>query len=174
MIQEVFQDLFSPVISNTDIGKMHPYSKVWIYQANKILPKSISDEIHKEVGSFIVDWTSHSQYLKSTGAFVHGVFLILMVDETHHMASGCSIDKSVHFIKKLEAKYNIDLFDRWNFAIFQDQQLYVVNRDTFKVLYDQGKINDETLIFDNLVDTKAKFVSEWVKPIGQSWHRRFV
>ena len=39
-------------------------------------------------------------------------FLVVFVDEKIAQASGCSIDKSVHFVKQLEDEFHINFFDR--------------------------------------------------------------
>jgi len=47
-------------------------------------------------------------------------------------------------------------------------------RMEFAALYKSGEINNETLVFDNLVKTKGDFDKHWVKPLGESWHKRMV
>ena len=97
-----------------------------------------------------------------------------MVDESLAGASGCSIDKSVHFIKQIEQHYGVDLFDRMTFTYKDGETVKSAPRMEFAELYKMGKINDATLVFDNLVKTKGDFTSNWVKPLGESWHKRMV
>ena len=97
-----------------------------------------------------------------------------MVDESLAGASGCSIDKSVHFIKQLEQHYSIDLFDRMTFTYKDGDQVKTAPRDEFAALYQAEKINDTTLVFDNLIKNKGEFEEQWLKPLGESWHKRMV
>ena len=101
-------------------------------------------------------------------------FILLAVDEGQADASGCSIDKSVHFLKQLEAQLDIDLFDRMTFAWKDDSGVKTASSEEFAQLYRAGKIGDDTLVFDNLVKTKAELEENWLKPLNKSWHRRFV
>lgn len=149
-------------------------SRIWIYQSNQPFPSSEIENIKTHLQSFCTSWTSHNRWLKADGAILHDRFIVLMVDETQAGASGCSIDKSVHFIQSLEAKYGVNMFDRMLFAYQQDGEIKTAHRDEFSNLYAQNIINDETLVFDNLVKTKADFEQGWVKPLSQSWHKRMV
>ena len=98
-----------------------------------------------------------------------------MVDESQADASGCSIDKSVAFLKVLQAEYGVDLFNRMIFS-YQDTsgQVYSVDRNTFARLYATEQINDDTLVFDPLVATKQDLDQAFVKKLSQSWHKRMI
>ena len=97
-----------------------------------------------------------------------------MVDETQAGASGCSIDKSVHFIKRLEIDYSTNFFDRLTFAYIKDEEVYTAHQDTFREMYANGAIDDSLKVFDHLVKDKFNFQHHWVKPLSESWHKRMV
>ena len=97
-----------------------------------------------------------------------------MVDERLNMASGCSIDTSVNFIRSLEKKYDLNLFDRFTFSYQKDDKIHTVPKNKFAELYESGEIDESTLVFDNLIRTKEDLVQSWLKPLGKSWHKRFV
>ena len=99
---------------------------------------------------------------------------VLMVDESKAGASGCSIDKSVHFIKSIGSKYQTEMFDRMNFAYKIEDEIKTADREEFVELYNNKTINDDTLVFDNLVSNKADFDQKWIKPLKDSWHSRLV
>lgn len=149
-------------------------SRVWIYQANKPFPEQDWPAINTHVQEFAKNWVSHNRQLKAQGNLIHGQFIVLMVDESQADASGCSIDKSVYFLKQLQAEYGVDLFDRMTFTYKDGNIVKTADRDTFSKLYQEGVIDDQTLVFDNLVATKGDFDESWVKPLGSSWHKRMV
>lgn len=158
----------------TEYQLMSPSSKIWIYQSNKTLEKAIVQKIKSEIAKFVTQWTAHNHALKAWGDFIEGRFIVLMVDESQAGASGCSIDKSVAFVKAIETAIAADFFDRFNFAYRKDDELLSASRDEFETLYKKGEINDNTLVFNNLVQTKAEFEEKWQLPLGQSWHKNFV
>jgi hypothetical protein len=49
--------------------------------------------------NFCIQWTAHGANLKAYGEVRHHRFIVMIVDETAAGASGCSIDKSIHFIR---------------------------------------------------------------------------
>ena len=40
--------------------------------------------------------------------------------------------------------------------------------------YAEGRINDETPVYDNLVNSKGALSTDWLKSLKDSWHFRFV
>ncbi len=149
-------------------------TRVWIYQANQPFQESQASTVKEEINAFVESWTSHNRNLKAYGDLLHDRFVILMVDESMAGASGCSIDKSVYFLKNLQAKYGVDLFDRMNFSFQKEGQVFTLDRNSFSQAYKNGEIDDNTLVFDTLVKNKAEFDKAWVKPLKDSWHKRMV
>lgn len=166
-----------------DLIALDDSARVWIYQAATQLSEYQVENIRKDLLVFLDQWTSHNRNLYTYGNIFHHRFLVLFVDETFADASGCSIDKSVHFIQSLEDKYGVSLMERRDVAVMEkalDEEgedisnIYTISLDTLKEAYESGKINEETLIFDNLVKTKSDFLKKWVVPVKSSWHKRFI
>lgn len=149
-------------------------ARVWIYQANRPFGEADLPQIKKYVNEFAQSWTSHNRQLMAYGDVLHHRFVVLMVDESAAGASGCSIDSSVHFMKKLGEAYGVDLFDRMTFSWMENGEAKSAKSEEFAQLYASGKITDETLVFDNLVKTKGEFDEKWLKPLNESWHKRFI
>lgn len=151
-----------------------PTSRIWIYQSNEPFPATKIPQIQQQVQDFAQAWISHNRQLRAHGDVLHNRFVVLMVDESQADASGCSIDKSVYFLKNLQAQYGVDLFDRMRFSYLEDEEVKTVSREEFAKLYSEGKINDDTLVFDTLVSNKGDFDNHFVKPLSKSWHKRMV
>ena len=149
-------------------------TRVWIYQSNNPIDESQVEAMKKDVQDFVNQWISHNNALSAYGDVLHQRFVVLMVDESRAGASGCSIDKSVYFIKALEQKYALNLFDRMSFSFMKGDEIKTVPRELFAQLYEKGEINDQTLVFDNLVKNKLELETQWVKSLKESWHSRMV
>lgn len=149
-------------------------TRVWIYQSNKAIPDAEVSAIKEHLSQFATQWVSHNRALRAYADLLHNRFVILMVDESQAGASGCSIDASVAFLKSLQAQYHIDLFDRMTFTYELDGKVEAAPREKFAQLYEQGILNDDTLVFDTLVSNKAAFEKEWKKKLSESWHKRMV
>lgn len=151
-----------------------PSTRIWIYQSNEPFPASEIPSVQQQVQEFAQQWISHNRQLRAHGDVLHNRFVVLMVDESQADASGCSIDKSVYFLKNLQAQYGVDLFDRMRFSYLDGEEVKTVSREEFAKLYAEGKINNDTLVFDTLVNNKGDFDQAFVKPLGKSWHKRMV
>jgi len=149
-------------------------TRVWIYQAKAPFSETISKEIEQQLTQFATNWISHNNQLRSYAGLYHNQFIVLMVDESQAGASGCSIDKSVRFLQQIQEHYGVELFDRLTFTYKEGEEIKTAHRTVFSTLYKEGKITDNTLVFDNLVTNKADFEKNWLKPLKDSWHIRMV
>jgi len=145
-------------------------SRVWVYQSDKKLSDSEAEQVQIQLDNFAKSWTAHNNQLKAKGEVRYNRFLILIVDEGHAGASGCSIDKSVHFIKHLEQQYNINLLDRFNLAYREGNEVLSAPRADFEEMLKQGNINSNTIVFNNMVQNLNELQTKWEVPFRDSWH----
>jgi hypothetical protein len=150
-------------------------SRVWIYQADRPFEEGDIMQINEDIERFCEQWTSHNRELRALGGVMHDLFIVLVVDETMASTSGCSIDKSVAFVKSLEQKYHRTLLERNNIAWLDEQeQLHTIPLMELKEAVAAGKMNLQTPVFDNLVATRKEYISRWTVPLGDSWMKRFL
>lgn len=147
-------------------------SRVWVYQSNRAFNDQEQTAIQHELNTFIEHWLAHGNALLAKAEIIYKTFIVLTVDERQHMATGCSIDSSVRMIKGLENKYNLDLFNRFNLSYKDNNQVIVVNKETFETLLQNGTIHSETIVFNNMIQTLEEFESNWEVPMHKSWHNQ--
>jgi hypothetical protein len=145
-------------------------SRVWIYQSDKKLTDEQIQQLQQRLNTFAAEWTAHNNQLKAKAEIRYNRFLILIVDESQAGASGCSIDKSVHFMQKLEQEFGISLFDRFNLAYRDGEEVLSLPRHGFEDLLKQGSINTQTIVFNNLVQNLTELENKWEVPFKDSWH----
>lgn len=149
-----------------------PASRIWIYQSDRELSETEIAKLETQLNQFAQSWTAHNQQLKAAAQIAFNRFIILLVDESQAGASGCSIDKSVRFIKDVESEFNINLFDRFSTAYFDGNEIKTASREQFENLLREGKVNAETIVFNNMVSTLADLQTKWQVPLKNSWHNR--
>lgn len=147
-------------------------SRVWIYQSNRAFTASEATKIEEDLQSFTSQWEAHGAALKSRGELRYNRFVILLVDEVQTLASGCSIDRSAGFIREIELEYGVNMFDRFNMAYKKDGEVYSCTREEFEALLQANEIDNDTIVFNNMVLTKAELDSNWEIPLKNSWHAR--
>jgi hypothetical protein len=147
-------------------------SRVWVYQSDRELSEHEAKQLNELLNNFTAEWTAHNHQLKARAEIRYNRFLILIVDESQAGASGCSIDKSVNFIKRLEQEFGITLLDRFNLAYRDGEKVLSAPRDEFEDLLRSGKINSNTIVYNNLVQNLAQLETKWEVPFKDSWHNQ--
>lgn len=145
-------------------------SRVWVYQADRKLTPGEALQVQMHMDNFTRGWTAHNHQLRAKAEIRYNRFLILIVDESQAGASGCSIDKSVNFMKQLEQEFGINLFDRFNLAYRDGEEVKSVPRQQFEELLKAGTINTETIVYNNLAQNVAELQTKWEVPFKDSWH----
>ncbi|WP_116105529.1 hypothetical protein [Lewinella sp. IMCC34191] len=150
-------------------------SRVWIYGAERALTKDETKLVRERAQEFVSQWVSHSKDLAAGADVLHNRFLVLAVDETQAEASGCSIDGSVNFVKSLGAEIGVDFFNRMRFS-YRDEngKIHTVGREEFKLLYSQGQLKNDSIVFDPLVKELGELRQIFERPLEDSWHSRMV
>jgi hypothetical protein len=152
-----------------------PDSRVWVYTSSRPLAEAEVVFVQKNLDAFCQQWTAHNNALKAKAEVFENQLIVLMVDETQAGASGCSIDKSVHFLEQLGAEIGTDLFERMRFAwVDGNGQMQFDHKFDFTKQVQAGTISDDTLVADTLVQNKAQLAEKWLVPFGRSWHKRIV
>jgi len=149
-------------------------SRVWIYQANRSFSDQELQEITTQSENFITQWTAHGANLKASFEIRYKRFIIFGLDQEVNMASGCSIDASVQFIQQLEMQYNVELLDKMNVSYKQGEFIAYKNLIDFRKMAKEKAVSPNTIVFNNLVNTKAEYLSDWEVPASESWHNRFL
>ncbi|MGN5954689.1 ABC transporter ATPase [Sphingobacterium lactis] len=145
--------------------------RVWIYQADRFFTQPELRLAEEKLADFVREWTAHGSQLAGQAEIKHNLFVVFTVDEAMAQVTGCSIDKSVHILKQLEKDLNIGLFNRMLIS-YRDKEgnIQLVSRDVFAAQCQEGEINAETPVFNNLIQSADDISTKWEVPFKDSWH----
>jgi len=149
-------------------------ARIWIYQCNRSFSDSELEEISKKLSLFLESWTAHGADLQSGFEIKYKRFIIIALNQQMNAATGCSIDSSVKFIQELEAVYKVDLMDKMNVSYKQGDYVAYKTLTDFKKMAKDKAVSKNTIVFNNLVNSKAEYLEFWEVPASESWHKRFV
>jgi hypothetical protein len=150
------------------------HSRVWVYQMNREITASESEEMAAVLRGFCSQWQAHGAPLKTSFDIVFNHFIILAVDENSGGASGCSIDGSVRLLKELGDKMVVDFFDRTQIAFLINDKVSLYPMSKLKELFGEGTLNASMNTFNNLVATKAEYLQSWKVEVAGSWLARYL
>lgn len=148
-------------------------SKIWIYQSNRKFSDEEFAEIEKDLKTFVDSWTAHGTSLEASFLLKYNRFIILAVNQEVQNTTGCSIDSSVQFIQSLEQKYDVDLLDKMNVTFKLGEHVAHKTLIDFKKMAKDKAVTENTIVFNNLVNTIEDWNDNWEVPAGESWHSRF-
>ena len=149
-------------------------SRIWIYQCNRSFSDSELEKISEKLKAFLERWTAHGADLKSGFEIKYKRFIVIALDQQMNAATGCSIDASVKFIQELETTYKVDLMDKMNVSYKQGDYVVYKTLTDFKKMAKEKAVSKNTIVFNNLVNSKAEYAEFWEVPASESWHSRFV
>lgn len=155
-----------------DFHAMPDTARIWIYQSNRPLSDDECNQLAQKASEFAANWQSHGRPVTASSLVTYNRFLVFFADEAQSQVSGCSIDSSIDFVRQAEAELGVNFFDRMQVVYLSDEESKQIDhfdfRD-FKKLQEAGKLNSNSLIFNNLVKNKGEFLASWQSRIANSW-----
>jgi len=148
-------------------------ARVWIYQSNREFSDREVVQISEKIETFMATWKRHGDDLKTSYIIKYNQFIVLGVDESLNDVSGCSIDSSVHFVQELEKEFGVDLMNKMNTAFRIGENINIVSLADFQKFVKGNKITPETIVFNNMIQSKVEFDTSWEVSANKSWHKRF-
>lgn len=158
----------------TEFKNLPDDSRVWVYQSNRKLNDSEIESINIKTKHFLEQWTAHGKDLEAGFELKYNRFIIIGLNQENTSASGCSIDSSVCFIQSLEKEFEIDLLDKMNVTFYNGDFLAHKSLADFKKMAKARSVSKKTIVFNNLINTKAEYIENWEVPAEDSWHNRFL
>lgn len=149
-------------------------SRIWVYQSNRKLSDEEVNIIVKKTSDFLNTWTAHGSDLEAGFEIKYNRFIIIGLNKAAGDASGCSIDASVTFIQTIEKEFDIDLLDKMNVTYYSGDYIAHKSLIDFKKMAKARSVSPNTIVFNNLVTTKAEYLENWEVPAKDSWHNRFL
>lgn len=154
--------------------KIRDESRVWIFQSSRLIPQSYIKSLEIKIENFLKTWTSHGNKLVVSYKIKYNLFIIIALDQSQSSASGCSIDKLVIFVKKLEEEFSVRLLDRLDISYKHNNKISVIRLDHFKRKIFEKKIDNSTIVFNNLIKLKSDLENNWEVPLANSWHKQLI
>lgn len=148
-------------------------ARLWIYQGLRKLTNSEVEHVQVESKKFVGKWRAHDQPLKADAIVVKDQFLVLAVDESFSLASGCSIDASVNLMRKFNTVLSVDFLNRKNVAFMINDEVKIYPFSEIADLVKKKVIKKDTLIFNNMVKDLGEWRAAWIIPCGESWFKKY-
>lgn len=160
--------------SSRTIDSMPAHARVWVYKCAQAFTPEQRKGIMDRGRAFTASWAAHGAALDACVDVLHDHFVIIAVDEQQAMASGCSIDKSVRFVQELEKELGFNLTDRIVVLYEKEGTVRTCRVPEVDGLLKSGELTADTIVFDDLVNTKADMDARFRSPLRSTWMARYV
>jgi hypothetical protein len=135
------------------------------------LTKEEANRVDSALGEFIAQWAAHGNAMRAEGKLIGKLFLFIAADEEQTKASGCSIDDSVHFVKALGTEIGVDFFNRTITQYEKEGTVHLVKLHEFWAMRKAGVVDDDTIVYNNLINSIGQLKTSWRISFKESWHR---
>ncbi len=155
-------------------GSFPSIERVWVYASPRPFTEAEIQKIHQATKAFLTDWADHGVLLQSDYDLLYDRFIILRGKNPQGRVDGCAIDSSIHFMQQLGAELGINLIDRMTFYYLKDGKAHSVSREDLPKLINTSEIDENTLFFNTLVQTKDDYEQKWLIPFKDHWVKRLL
>ena len=149
-------------------------SRVWVFQSNRIMRPDEQSSIDDGVKNFVQKWSTHGVQMLASHVLYHNCFVVIAANEQKQAASGCSIDSFTALFKAFGTQYNLSFFDRFSIAHKLGDEVVISDLDDFKQLIGDGRVTQDTLVFNNLINLRQDLFTKWELPLKESWQKRYL
>ena len=152
-----------------DFNQLPDDARIWMFSIVGDISEDTLIQMKKELKVFISEWTSHSATLEASAEWWQDNYLIISLDESKYGASGCSIDKLLRFIQKLEADYKISLLVKSKIGILQGETMKYEDLPAIKHMISNGMLNKNAMYGDTTIASKRELRYHFLKPLHEGW-----
>ena len=149
-------------------------ARVWVYKSAVAFTPDQAKAIKEQGAVFTGSWVSHGDAVFAASAVLHDHFVVIAADLREMKICGGAIDGSVQFIKKLENDLGLQLTDRMVVLYEKDGAVQTCRVPEVEALVRSGVLHADTIVFDDLVTTKADMDARFRTPLRNSWMSRYL
>jgi hypothetical protein len=149
--------------------------RVWIFAFERELSPAAERIVADELRRFAAQWKAHGAAVEAVGEVRYSRFAVIRAPEEEVTASGCSIDGLYRTMQRVSEKAGVDLVESSSIAFRDGERISIVTRDEFRDLARRGRVNAETIVFDQSLRTLDEFLAgKWEVAVKDSWHRSLI
>ena len=145
-------------------------ARLFLYPSNKKFYPELFEEINSSLNQFITEWC-FKHHIEAGYTIKHLRFILIAINPNSPVST-LVIDELVSFIFKLQSHHQIELLDKLNVCFKQGEHVQYKEVKDFKKMIKNRSVNENTVVFDHLINTKGELESNWELPAKESWYSR--
>ena len=155
-------------------------SKLLVFTSDVTLDEMFSQSLMLRLETFLSTWSSHGSQLNADSVLIANRVLLIAVDESRSIASGCSVDSLTNFIKSDGISSGVDWFNRHQVLYKSTNQNdftsdWLVNTlDNFISLINDGSLAESVQTLNTTVSSIKEARESIIQPFSHSWYSRLL
>lgn len=145
-------------------------ARVWIFGSDVPVVGGAADTLLAAVDDFLAGWHAHGAPLRCGREWRDDRFLVVGVDVSQEMASGCSIDGLFRTLQRMEREIGARLVGAGRvFYRTADGSVSIAPRTELAQLVAGGQITGDTRVFDLSITTAGAWRARFEQAGAASW-----
>jgi len=140
----------------------------WIFPLSANLSADQAAQLTRHLQTALAQWKAHGTPVPARAAVVDGRFIWI---QALGDASGCSIDWLHRMVSDLVAELGLGLMPHNYLYVQSPDGPVAVSLAEVAAAVEAGRLTAESLLYDTTIVHQD---GEWIKPLGQSWARRYL
>lgn len=147
-------------------------AKVWIYIGDNRLNQAEKNELLGKLEPFLSRWKSEGKEFKSSYELIDDQILVIGGVSEGFALSGCTMDALKKTVMKWDEtlKMNFTLIPK--FCYRQENKIICRSQADFKKDIQAGLVSQDTIVFDNTIQSIEAYRNGIEFPLSKSWHNR--
>ena len=148
-------------------------AKVWVYQSSEKLSLEHVEVIKELAAEFLNQWESHGIPVEGSIDVLNNLFIRIAAFTDEASMCGRAQDAQVRLAKELESELNVELTNRMLLTFTIDGEEKVFHMNDVPDLIARGEVTDNTLFYNNLIQSKKEYSEIWKVRAADSWLNRY-
>lgn len=153
-----------------EFDQLEANAKLFLYPSDKKFHPELFTAVENKLEVFVKEWSNNND-IEAGFSIKYQRFIIIAVNNTKPITTSI-IDELVTFIFKLQLEHELELLDKLNVCFKQGEYVQYKDVKAFKQLIKNKSVNQNTIVFDNLINTKEELESDWELPAEDTWYAR--
>lgn len=132
------------------------------------------ESVSRELDSFLKSWSAHGVQLSASFEILHNHIIIIKADEKQFTASGCSIDKQVHFMQYIEKQTGLNFFNRMLLAFEKEGKFFIYPSSKTNELLENGILNEDSPVYNLTVSSEDELTNNFQVPLKNTWLKKYI
>jgi hypothetical protein len=146
-------------------------ARLWIFAADRELTDTEMGTVRHSMSEFLAAWRAHGSDVEAGFDLQHRQFLLIGSTNALADPSGCSIDAMTRAIRELGQSLGVNFMPSGNIFFRENGHIAVVDRLTFKSLARNGKVDQNTKVYNTMITSVQDLKSgKWEVRAADSWH----